>query len=695
MTDRYTVSTPPSSSRSAASSSANSRHLKRLSLSGSAFSPVSSPVDVTSSPAASANGSAAGSPLSSRTARPASVVGSPASYHPRAKAGDALADRTNSPSLLRRSTSYSSASTFSPANVAAFAPPSSSATAAGTTMTTTTTASAGALLASSTPERPLANTTERAQPTLTWSGSSARVRRGTSISYTGGNTPTRLSLDGSSREDTPSRASIDGSTPRTTAGGLADVPESESLTVPQDGAARSYTSPAMSTTQPSPALSATSTSATSTTTSTTAASAASTLLEQNADLLSIIAKKERKCLDLREELKRNEADLVKLKNKWQAIVARSLQQQAYQPYIPSQHRSSPSIATTASTASPNTSPTPRPAALLPHATHSLDLSLLTSTFEPADYNLDGISPAGAGEDVAPMEIPESVKAAGNWLGGALGRVLEAAVGMPPPSAEEEEEGGHRREGHLDATGGEGSTRQRDGPGLGILAEEEEEDDEGASVTTSRSAHGVSTSPEARSPSAILKPSPRPEILVNSTLSRDGSDSSSTLPAKANRPIRPQHPPLSTSSATSPASAAPLPSPSTSPTHSRTRSAFSGLLSDKLSSRWAALSSSEMVQSSKRATLGLVDTFEQGLAHALGPLEPPPLPPMEQQHPHRRGDDQKEHDAQSSYAASVPHTRRLPMPGATPGQGFASLFASSSSSTSPRLPETPTMPVTSP
>jgi hypothetical protein len=35
-----------------------------------------------------------------------------------------------------------------------------------------------------------------------------------------------------------------------------------------------------------------------------------------------------------------------------------------------------------------------------------------------------------------MEIPESVKAAGNWLGGALGRVLEAAVGMPPPLEEE-------------------------------------------------------------------------------------------------------------------------------------------------------------------------------------------------------------------------------------------------------------------
>lgn len=371
------------------------------------------------------------------------------------------------------------------------------------------------------------------------------------------------------------------------------------------------------------------------------------------------------------ELKRNEADLAALKNKWQAIVARSLQAQAYQPYVPFQHRSSPSIATTASTASPNTSPTPQPA-LLPHAAHSLDLSLLSSTFEPADYNLDGITPSGhVHGDASPMEIPESVKAAGTWLGGALGRVLEAAVGMPPPLEEEEEddEAGDEYEQPL---------RRRDVTGLGIVNEEQEEDD----TEPERPRVGPTTMNGGLA-------SPAPEPLYSP---RDAHPSLSPPPSSSSRATRSARSPLPPASSSSPTSTSSssygLSSPGTSPTHSRTRSAFSGLLSDKLSSRWAALSSSEMIQSSKRATLGLVDTFEQGLAHALGPLEPPPLPPFEQhqQQPRRKGEEadsgmaraRTEEEQQQRNAQA----RRLPMPGATPGQGLASLFAAASS-TSPR------------
>lgn len=375
------------------------------------------------------------------------------------------------------------------------------------------------------------------------------------------------------------------------------------------------------------------------------------------------------------ELKRNEAELAALKNRWQAIVARSLQAQAYQPYVPFQHRSSPSIATTASTASPNTSPTPQPA-LLPHATHSLDLSLLSSTFEPADYNLDGITPPGhSHEDASPMEIPESVKAAGSWLGGALGRVLEAAVGMPPPLEEEED----------DDVGDEYERppRRRDVTGLGIVNEEQEEEDDNEperprfgdpTVKGGLASPGLSSSQTNATSSEAPKHNPLPSP-------RDAHAALSPPPSsRANRAARSPPPPSSSSPASTPSSSYGLSSPGTSPTHSRTRSAFSGLLSDKLSSRWAALSSSEMIQSSKRATLGLVDTFEQGLAHALGPLEPPPLPPFEhQQQLRRRGDEADPGMAR----ARTEEARRLPMPGATPGQGLASLFAAASS-TSPCL-----------
>ncbi|KAH9822598.1 hypothetical protein DFH28DRAFT_949187 [Melampsora americana] len=48
------------------------------------------------------------------------------------------------------------------------------------------------------------------------------------------------------------------------------------------------------------------------------------LVEQHRDLLTFIAKKERRCLDLREELRKSEDELQKLKRKWEIVIGRSL-----------------------------------------------------------------------------------------------------------------------------------------------------------------------------------------------------------------------------------------------------------------------------------------------------------------------------------------------------------------------------------
>ncbi|PRQ72106.1 hypothetical protein AAT19DRAFT_9445 [Rhodotorula toruloides] len=397
-----------------------------------------------------------------------------------------------------------------------------------------------------------------------------------------------------------------------------------------------------------------------------------TLVEQNADLLSFIAKKERKCLDLREdlshaELKRHESELALLKKKWESIVARSLQQQAYTSTSSSSaHRAHPSI----SSGSPNTSPTPRPHPTLP-PTHSLDLSLLSSTFDAP--------PNGDGESSTPIEIPESVKAAGTWIGGALGRVLEVAVGMPTGME------GHN--GHVQG--------QQEARGLGIVREEEEEEGEegekgerrdrssmdGAAVAST----SHSQARDAESTSSGTRPAP-PRTSSSPTLSRSS---------------RLFSPPPSASS------------PSTSPTHARTRSSLS-LLSSSLSSKWAQLSSSEVVQNSKRATMGLVDTFEQGLAQALGPLELPPIEgegrderrsrSEEAPSPFLRDDSAAEKAAsaqqrpaplRSSSQQQRSNGQSLPNFGAVPGQGLSSMFASLSSAVSSSHTTFPPPPTSNP
>lgn len=470
--------------------------------------------------------------------------------------------------------------------------------------------------------------------------------------------------------------------------------------------------------------------------------AQATLTEQNADLLSFIAKKERKCLDLREgtcdnpafqrfevwtdsvasraELKRHESELSLLKNKWESIVARSFQQQQQQQSSTPRHASSQSFSTVSS-ASPNTSPTPRTASLHPASTHSLDLSLLSTTFDGSEILSSVASSASVGVDPRhrsagsdpQIEIPESVKAAGNWLGGALGRVLEAAVGMPPPSEAPPELEGKRRE----RDGGAG--------GLEILREEDEEnvdDNEADDLRESRresrtssietesestsgsaekdstaassvqgddaapSAHAVKTSPLRRKPVPERSSSPH----SSSSTARRLFSTSSAASAASSRGDNTFPPPRAASSLGA--------STSTSPSHARTRSSLASF-SDSWSSlnkRWTDLTESETFKNSKRATLGLVDTFEQGLAQALGPLEPPSLSPAMSRQGSGSGSGDRERDRAHDRSprpspflgpsSSSPHSpnpngedsrRRLtevpisPMP----GQALSSVFAS--------------------
>lgn len=344
-----------------------------------------------------------------------------------------------------------------------------------------------------------------------------------------------------------------------------------------------------------------------------------------------------------------------LKKKWESIVARSLQQQAYtsSSSTSSAHRAHPSIS---SSGSPNTSPTPRPHSSLP-PTHSLDLSLLSSTFDAP--------PDGEGESNTPIEIPESVKAAGTWIGGALGRVLEVAVGMPT--------GMDGINGHAQG--------QQEARGLGIVREEEEEEGEEGEKGERRDRPSMDGSAAAS---------------TSQTQTRDAETISSH--ARLVPPRTSSSPTLSRSSRlfSAPPSTS---SPSTSPTHARTRSSLS-LLSSSLSSKWAQLSSSEVVQNSKRATMGLVDTFEQGLAQALGPLE---LPPIEGEgrderrstkedapSPFLRDESAGQTSATAQQRAAPSRSpnlqqrstgQSLPNFGAVPGQGLSSMFASLSSAVS--------------
>ncbi|GAA5950597.1 hypothetical protein JCM3765_000545 [Sporobolomyces pararoseus] len=435
-----------------------------------------------------------------------------------------------------------------------------------------------------------------------------------------------------------------------------------------------------------------------------------TLIEQNADLLSFIAKKERKCLDLREELKRHESELALLKKKWESIVARSFQQQQQQ-HSSSRHGPSQSISTVSS-ASPNTSPTPRSASLHPinsTSTHSLDLSLLSNTFDASELlssATDGESRHRSSGSDPQIEIPESVKAAGNWLGGALGRVLEAAVGMPAPA---------------DAPGEvEGKRREREG-GTGMLEslQEVEEEEEGEEGLGDRRRESQASSIETESTSGSTE---KQSTAASSVQEDDGTHnalsqiktsplrrkpvqerSASPLSSSSARRLFTSPPPASSASSNNtfppPASASPA-SSTTSPSHNRSRSSLASF-SDSWSSlnkKWTNLTESETFKNSKRATLGLVNTFEEGLTAALGPLEPPSLSPsMSREHSSGGGEggsDRRGSNTSPFLGGGSSSTGHSPNPNDSngerrltevpispmPGQALSSVFASWSKGT---------------
>lgn len=431
------------------------------------------------------------------------------------------------------------------------------------------------------------------------------------------------------------------------------------------------------------------------------------------------------------ELKRHESELATLKKKWESIVARSLREQHQAPPAssssPAHYRAS-SISTSSS-ASPHTSPSPLHSSTLSSASHShsLDLGLLSSTFDPSSF--DTLSASG-GLDTPPLEIPESVKAAGSWLGSQLGKVLDAAVGFPPTAENGEER--ERQSGGLERlveeSEGEEEEEEQDESALTEEQRSRRRESKGSSVsvastadtTTSFGAGSRSTAPSSVASEETVSPLTHSSPAFESPTHVHKHTFSSASTPSASNPLRERalpssappapssssrhsafSPPSSSSSASqaspSPSSRAPPPS---TPSHARRSSTALDALSGgwtSINKRWTALSESEVVQTSKRATLGLVDTFEQGLAQALGPLEPPQLGEIaggrdgresEVQSPTRRAQGRRgsRDEIPSPFLAAAGQQQQqqqrdsLPSFGA-PGQGLSSLFSSLASSTS--------------
>ena len=398
------------------------------------------------------------------------------------------------------------------------------------------------------------------------------------------------------------------------------------------------------------------------------------------------------------ELKRHESELALLKKKWESIVARSFQRQQQQHQqqssasSSSRHNTSQSISTISS-ASPNTSPTPRSHSTLHPAqtSHSLDLSLLSTTFDASDLlstgneRQHGHSSNGSDPQI---EIPESVKAAGNWLGAHLGRVLEAAVGMPPPAGAPSE-----------SEPLEGKRREREGGNAleSLIEEEENEEEEGDEAKKRRESQASSTSTDTTSGSGGKESTAASSVIGDegvssiqtiktSPLRQKPKQERSASPLSTRRAERlyTSPPPSSSSTANTfpPPSSHSSTAPSTSPSHSRSKSSLSSF-SDGWSSinkRWTNLTESETFKNSKRATLGLVDTFEQGLAQALGPLEPPSLSPT----PGNESNERRRSSIPSPFLGSSPKPNHgtgernlmtdVPI-SPMPGQGLSSVFAS--------------------
>ena len=216
-----------------------------------------------------------------------------------------------------------------------------------------------------------------------------------------------------------------------------------------------------------------------------------------------------------------------------------------------------------------------------------------------------------------IEIGESVQAAKAWMGGVLGKVLEAVGGMD------------------DAQGGVG--------GRLVPLEEEEEPEEGApdpSSSPRKAPNSPSTSHRASS-SASASSVDEWRAHRASTTSAASTSTSSASSFGFGGMVRPPSD-SGASAVTIQAVVAPPPVGAVSEKslpprprvnapseggHNRRRSTFDmlGSAAGSLGKRWGAISSSETFKSGRAAALNAVDTFERRLTETLGPLDGPGSP----------------------------------------------------------------------
>ncbi|SGZ24014.1 BQ5605_C023g09681 [Microbotryum silenes-dioicae] len=287
-----------------------------------------------------------------------------------------------------------------------------------------------------------------------------------------------------------------------------------------------------------------------------------TLTEQNADLLSFIAKKERKCLDLREELKRHEAELKSLKSKWESIVAKSLHSPTASP----------------TSAFPSRSPNLADPGMPRGSSHSFDIHLFASTFDPTGDEAQGSVQSANLSSISSPDVGESVQAAKAWVGGVFGRVMSTVdetllnvVGAHPPSSSSSS-----------SISSMASTSSESG-GLRVLKEEDEDDSLASTI--------MSTSTKE---------------LVIEELQRS-STASTSIPTPVEQGDVP-----------------------TSASKGRPRTTLDVLSSGwgNMSKRLSTVNIGDTIRSSQKAASGFVDSFENSIVSALGPLDlPPPHPSL--------------------------------------------------------------------
>ena len=305
-----------------------------------------------------------------------------------------------------------------------------------------------------------------------------------------------------------------------------------------------------------------------------------------------------------------------LKKKWETIVAKSVASgsgvsgptpRALSPtnrFSLSLARSIPGRSQTPSDRSSNGSPAP---------IHSMDMSLLASTFDPTageDYSNEGVD-LNAGLD--------SAKA---WMGNLVGKIADVVTTL-----EDSFDGG------------------QDPARLDVLAEEDEEDGPAGKPAGHRRGQGEHHSMTSASSLDEKRVSRASSASIDSTSSfgfsaglatpaprsESGQSDATTSPTLSRSSIT--GPPLS-ASARSRASPTSTWSDSGTPgSHGRSRSVFD-LASSVTASGWssfgkrltAAANSDTFKNATARATT-LVETFESGLVSALGPLEDH-LPPID-------------------------------------------------------------------